>query len=211
MNWLAHLYLSPPHDPEFRLGNLLADFVKGSAARRELSESFQRGVRCHQAIDAFTDFHPIVGRSRTRIAARHGHFSGILIDVFYDHFLARNWPLFATLSLDDFLNEVHAAAPRHLAGLPEIARDAVARIIAEDRLRSYREVAGIGAALGRLSVYLSTRLRRPVDLGSATAELIAHHSALEADFLEFFPQLCAHVVAWQDEHDDFATPPQPAY
>ncbi len=103
MNWLAHLYLSPADDPEFRLGNLLADFIKGGA-RRELGESFQRGVRCHQAIDAFTDFHPVVQRSRTRIAARHGHFSGILIDVFYDHFLARNWPEFSAIALDDFVN-----------------------------------------------------------------------------------------------------------
>ena len=207
MNWLAHLFLSPPDDPEFRLGNWLADFVKGNA-RRALSESFQRGVRCHQAIDAFTDFHPVVFRSRARIAAQHGHFSGILIDVFYDHFLACNWGAFSAISLDAFVDEIHADATRHLAALPDAARTAVMRIIAEDRLRSYREIAGIAAALSRLSIYLSTRLRRPVDLESATAELVAHHPELEADFLEFFPLLCAHIAESQDA---FATPPRPAY
>ena len=208
MNWLAHLYLSPPDDPEFRLGNLLADFIKGGA-RRELGENFLRGIRCHEAIDAFTDFHPVVQRSRARIAPQHGHFSGILIDVFYDHFLACNWLRFSPdTSLDDFVNAVHAAAPHHLAGLPETARAAVLRIIADDRLRSYREVAGIGAALERLSVYLAARLHRPVALERAIVELVAQQQELETDFLEFFPQLCARVAAWQD---DFATPSQPAY
>lgn len=210
MNWLAHLFLSPPDDPDFRLGNLLADFIKGHA-RRGLGESFQRGMRCHQVIDAFTDSHPVAARSRTRLAPRHGHFSGILVDVFYDHFLACHWERFSPhQSLDAFVDEIHAAAtePHRLAALPEEARVALARIVAEDRLRSYREVSGIAAALGRLSIHLSTRLRRPVDLEPAAGELIVQRDGLEGDFLEFFPLLHARIAAGKD---DFATPSHPAY
>ncbi len=210
MNWLAHLLLSPPDDPDFQLGNLLADFVKGNA-RHGTGEGFQRGMRCHQAIDAFTDSHPVAARSRTRLAARHGHFSGILVDVFYDHFLACHWRRFSPhQSLDAFVDGVHAAAaePHRLAGLPEEARTAIARIVADDRLRSYREVSGIAAALGRLSLYLTTRLRRPVDLEPAADELVVQRRELEADFLEFFPLLHARIAGGKD---DFATPSHPAY
>lgn len=191
MNWLAHVFLSEP-DTEFRLGNLLADVVKGKA-RAGMSAGFLRGVRCHQAIDAFTDFHPIVHRSRARIAPPLRRYAGILVDIFYDHYLARDWPRYASIPLDVFTGDLYAAFKAHDGALPADAALVLERIMAEDRLGSYREIAGIETALTRLSAYLTQRWERPIALQNGIADLIEHDGNFARDFAEFFPFLVAHV------------------
>lgn len=141
MNWLAHLYLSEP-DTEFRLGNLLADQVRGPD-RTKMSPAFLRGVACHQVIDAFAESHPVVKRSRQRIGPEQRRFSGILVDVFYDHFLARNWAAYSTIPLPQFTHGAYADFTPHIPALPEEARITIERIIKHDWLTSYREIAGI--------------------------------------------------------------------
>src|SRR5262245_63093143 len=105
MNWLAHLFLSEP-DPGYRLGNFFANLIKGKA-RQALPPNLRRGVACHQVIDAFTDFHPFVHRSKRRVGEPHGRYAGILVDVFYDHFLARDWARYADVPLEQFTAEVY--------------------------------------------------------------------------------------------------------
>jgi acyl carrier protein phosphodiesterase len=89
MNWLAHLFLSK-QNIEYRVGNLLPDFLPITELVK-FSQPFQEGITCHRIIDSFTDSHPIVKNSITRIPATYKRFGGILTDVFYDHFLAKNW------------------------------------------------------------------------------------------------------------------------
>ncbi|MFN4259756.1 MAG: ACP phosphodiesterase [Gemmataceae bacterium] len=194
MNWLAHVLLSEP-DIEFRMGNLLADVIKGQE-RKGRSERFLLGVRCHQVIDNFTDYHPLVWRSRSYLRDDFHHFTGILLDIFHDHCLARNWHRFADVPLSQFTHALYAELQEHIPTLPSLAAEVVARIIAEDRLGSYRELAGIEQSLARLSRYLSHRLRRPVALAPAVCHLKKHYAAIEGDFLEFFPDLRSHVSAW---------------
>ncbi|MBM4071958.1 MAG: DUF479 domain-containing protein [Planctomycetes bacterium] len=191
MNWLAHVLLSEA-DTEFRLGNLLADVVKGKA-RAGMSVGFLRGVRCHQAIDAFTDFHPIVHRSRARVAPPLRRYAGILVDIFYDHYLARDWTRYASIPLDAFTAEVYQSFRSCTCSLPAEAEIVLQRIIAEDRLGSYRELGGIETALTRLSGYLSGRWRRPIELQRGIADMVEHDGAFTRDFAEFFPLLVEHV------------------
>jgi acyl carrier protein phosphodiesterase len=194
MNWLAHLLLSEP-EVEHRLGNLLADLVKGKA-RAALPPGVRRGIACHQAIDAFTDAHPVVHCSKRRIGEEHGRFAGILVDVFYDHFLARDWPHYVGGTLDDFTAEVYASFHAYAAeALPEEARELVRRLSEGDLLGSYRRVSGIEAALDRLSRRLEARLGRRFELGRAVADLEAHYDDFGRDFADFFPELRAHVKA----------------
>jgi acyl carrier protein phosphodiesterase len=195
MNWLAHVYLSEP-GAECRLGNLLADLVKGKA-RQAMSAAFLRGVACHQAVDAFTDFHPLVHRSRARLAPRWGRVGGILVDVFYDHFLARDWPRYSPVPLAEFTAGVYADLRSIQADLPAEARAGLERLIAEDRLGSYRTVAGIEDALRRVSARLAARTGRDFALGRAVVELTANDAGLAGDFAAFFPELCAHVERWR--------------
>ncbi|HVK10834.1 MAG TPA: ACP phosphodiesterase [Gemmataceae bacterium] len=191
MNWLAHALLSNP-EPESRLGNLLADLVKGRD-RAAMSAAFLAGVRQHQAIDAFTDGHPVVHRSRARIGSDFGHTTGILVDVFYDHFLALDWVRYSAEPLAAFTAGVYADMRAGMADFPAEAHAELGRMIDEDRLGSYRRLDGIAAALRRVSLRLQARTGRDFGLERGVAELVAHFDGLRADFAEFFPQLVAHV------------------
>lgn len=198
MNWLAHLYLSEP-DAEARLGNLLADFIKGRE-RQGLSPRMQHGIRCHQAIDAFTDYHPVVQRSKGRIGPEHRRFAGILIDIFYDHFLARNWACYTAMPLETFTGEVYQSLLAFAAHLPGEAGKAIQRIAAHDLLGSYQHLEGIEETLKRLSRRLAQRWQRVIALEEAIEDLRTHFDALESDFRDFFPQLQQHVKAWQQQN-----------
>jgi acyl carrier protein phosphodiesterase len=187
MNWLAHLYLSEP-EPEFRLGNLLADHARG-ADRARMSPAFLRGVTCHQAIDVFAERHPVVLRSRQRISTSHRRFSGILVDIFYDHCLARDWARYAPIPLAQFTQTAYTEFTPLLPQLPAEARITLERIIAHDWLTSYAKPAGIEDILTRLSLRLSERFQREVTLHTAMADLLQHDTSFTADFHEFFPAL----------------------
>lgn len=187
MNWLAHLYLSEPA-PEFRLGNLLADAVRGPE-RARMSPEFLRGVVCHQSIDVFAERHPVVLRSRQRISASHRRFSGILVDIFYDHCLARDWARYSSIPLAQFTRSAYTELAPLMPQLPEEARITLERIIAHDWLTSYETLAGIEDILARLSYRLSERFQRDVSLHTAMTDLHQHNAAFTADFHEFFPAL----------------------
>jgi acyl carrier protein phosphodiesterase len=191
LNWLAHAFLSKP-EIEFRLGNLLADLVKGRD-RAAMSAGFVDGVRHHQRIDAFTDGHPTVHRSRARIGGDYRHTTGILVDVFYDHFLALDWDRYSPEPLDAFTARLYADIRAGTTHFPEEAQAALERMIREDRLGSYRRLDGIEASLRRVSLRLAARIGQDLGLERGISELVAHFDEMRADFAEFFPQLQADV------------------
>jgi acyl carrier protein phosphodiesterase len=191
MNWLAHVFLSEP-SVEFQLGNLLADVVRG-AQREALSADFVRGAGCHKAIDAFTDAHPVVKRSRARISSEYRRFSGVLVDVFYDYYLARDWRRYSSIALDAYTAAFYSGAEPHLTTLPPDARTLLERIMRHDLLGSYVQVDGVERALRRISSYLNSRWGKQFTLDRAVRDLLAHEAEFAADFHEFFPLLQAHV------------------
>jgi len=188
MNWLAHLYLSEP-TPEFRLGNLLPDLVS-TAALATLPVEFQAGIQRHRRIDAFTDRHPIFRRSVQRLGAPFRRFGGVLIDIFYDHVLAREWDSFASRPLPEFAAEIYASFDTQWMRIPSEARPRLEAMCRADWLCSYRETATITEALTRIGGHL----RRPTDLAAAVPILVREYEAFRTDFTEFFPQLIAHVA-----------------
>ncbi|MBH8572629.1 DUF479 domain-containing protein [Nostocaceae cyanobacterium CENA369] len=194
MNWLAHLFLSEPN-VESRLGNLLADIVKGSA-RQTLNSHLQRGIECHQVIDKFTDTHIVVQRSKERIDLNYRRFSGVLVDVFYDHFLAKNWSDYSHVTLDEFTAEIYESFQAYQGEIPAIVSEVINRVATEDWLGSYRNVVGVENTLERISKRLSRKLNRSFILTNAVSELITHYDAFEYDFQEFFPELFFHVQNW---------------
>lgn len=187
MNWLAHLYLSEPN-PAFRIGNLLPDMVSASALSG-LSHEFLRGVKQHRQIDAFTDTHPVVRRSISRVNPDFRRFGGILIDVFYDHFLARDWQSFSPMPLQAFAAEIYDSFDRYRAEIPPEAQVHLEHMRERNWLYAYREIDGVRAALDRLGL----RLRRPVPLGNAISVLRDNYDELDADFSAFFPELISHL------------------
>ena len=188
MNWLAHLHLSEPA-PAFRLGSLLPDLVS-QPDMALLPAEFQPGIRRHLQIDAFTDAHPMFRRSVGRLNPSYRRFGGVLIDVFYDHFLASHWGSFSATPLPDFVADVYSGFEQHWNLVPESARLRLERMRTENWLYSYREIAGISIALVRIG----RRLRQPFDLAKAVTLLEKDYRLLYADFSAFYPELQRHVL-----------------
>lgn len=182
MNYLAHLRLSPP-EPDWWVGSLLADFSRG-VDLTAFSPAVRKAVTLHFRLDAFTDAHPVVRESKARIRPPHRRYAGVLVDVFYDHFLARLWEDYSEVPLATFASRVYAALAEREALLPERMRRACAAMISDDWLRSYCEVSGIDAALRRMS----RRLTRENHLDTGAEALRAEYEALEDDFRRFFPE-----------------------
>ena len=200
MNWLAHLLLSEP-TPAFRLGGLLPDFVS-SAALTDLPPEFMQGIQRHRQIDAYTDQHPVFRRSVQRFEPPLRRFGGILIDIFYDHFVSRNWTSLSEVPLGDFLAEVYASFESHRADIPELAYQRLRDVRTHHFLSSYGSMEGLTRTLDRLG----HRFRRPVNLVPAMAVFEKHYTAFQADFAAFFPDLCSQVLPTGKLQGATATP-----
>lgn len=186
MNWLAHLRLAPKA-PLLRVGNLCGDFVRG-VEPDSLHPEIRRGIAQHRAIDRFVDAHAATRRSRARLSPRR--FAAVLVDVFYDHFLARDWPeLGDGRPLPAFVDDVHALLEEHSGLLPPRLLGALPAMRTEGWLTSYARLDGIDAILRRMGA----RTRRRAELVGAGAALRAHYHDLEADFRDLWPELLAHA------------------
>lgn len=183
MNYLAHLYLAEDNDAAL-VGNLLGDFVKGRLAP-QLDSRIYQGIKLHRAVDCFTDAHPIHRRSRQRMSARRRRYAGIIVDMAYDHFLARHWSQFRNDPLEAFAKRVYAALYRYYAELTPRLRQILPRMAREDWLTAYRDLDNIGLALDRLSL----RLSHPSPLPGVVDEIRGAYRELEADFMQLLPEL----------------------
>ena len=175
MNYLVHLYLSDP-TPECRLGNLMGDFVKGRLEDAWAPEIL-RGIRQHRRVDAFAHRSAVFRRSKARIHDSFGHCKGVLVDVFYDHFLARNWIRYSTVPLDLFARDIYRLLEENRKILPPGLQEVAPRMIAHNWLVSYRETQTIGRVLDRIS----ERLSRPNPIALGIGELHRHYDGLQAD------------------------------
>src|SRR4051812_10146738 len=187
MNFLAHAFLAQPgHDGV--VGALLGDFVKGPIDDR-FRPSLASAIALHRRIDSFTDAHPITRRSRNRISPPRRRYAGIIIDMFYDHLLARRWSEHSSEPLEQFARHVYASMTAEHAALPERLQRMLPVMIEEDWLTNYREVAVIDRALDRIG----RRLRRGSPMSGAIEELHANEAGLEEDFRIFFPDLALYA------------------
>lgn len=190
MNYLAHLFLAED-TPESRIGNLLGDFVKGSLERYKThySESILKGIGTHRRVDYFTDTHYFYKKSKQRLSKIHRHFSGVIIDIFYDHFLAKNWSQFSKESLEEFADKIYKILEKNREILPERLQRNLPIMISENWLVLYKNIKGIDLACKRLS----RRIKRENSLALAQNELLQNYDEIELDFLSFFPEIINYV------------------
>jgi acyl carrier protein phosphodiesterase len=190
MNFLAHLYLSCGSE-QIMVGNFLADFVKAKE-----TESYQRdiclGILLHREIDSFTNKHRQFAKSKKRLWQRHRHYSSVIVDIFYDHFLAKNWQNYSTISLEEFAHQAYAAIQRFEMILPQKARRVLPHMIANNWLTNYRKLEGIDRAMQGMA----RRASFPSEMSSAIEDLQNDYEGFENDFREFFPDLTAHSKAY---------------
>lgn len=187
MNYLAHLFLSG-RTAQALIGGLLGDFVKGAIGDR-YDDRVRKGISLHRKIDRYTDDHEVVVASRRLVSNERRRFAGIMVDVFYDHFLACHWSRYAAVPLDEFTREVYTLLVQHQHDFPPRLQQVVPRMVHDDWLGSYRELRHVGAALDGIS----RRLRRSNTLAGGLGELEANYVGFEQHFLAFFPQLMGHV------------------
>ena len=180
MNYLVHLFLSDD-DSLCRLGNLMGDFVKGPLDQYDYPEKMMQGLRQHRAVDTLAQGHSAVRRSRERLDDCFGHTKGILIDIFYDHFLSRNWEEWGIGTLRDFAEAGYRLLHCHRRFLPQKFRPVARRMIRYDWLAAYREPETIRFVLERIS----GRLSRPNLLAQGHRELFRCGEGLEADCRDF--------------------------
>ena len=189
MNFLAHAHLSGDNE-KLLIGNFIADFVKGKAALGRYEGEIRRGIMLHRAIDAFTDTHPTVALSKNRLRQKYRHYSGVIVDVFYDHFLAKNWHLFHDESLENFADKVYAIVDNHIDIVPARVQDFFPYMKRGNWLLSYRQPEGIGRALTGMS------RRTPYDskMDESLNDLIRYYDEFEDEFKKFFPLLQQRVI-----------------
>jgi acyl carrier protein phosphodiesterase len=191
VNYLAHFYLSGTHE-HLLLGNFIADAVKGKQLE-SFSDELQQGIRMHREIDFYTDTHPVTSRSKARLRETFNHYSGVIVDIFYDHFLARNWKEFSDEPLNEYSQRIYALLEKHSAEFPERPRHMLPFMKDHDWLMAYTEIEGIRRVLSGMS----RRAKFESKMELATDALIKEYDLFEKDFRDFFPDLVAHTEKYR--------------
>lgn len=187
MNLLAHALLAGPDD-DVRFGSLIGDFVRG-AIDPALAPRVRAGIALHRAVDAYTDAHPRVADARAQFAPPYRRYAGILLDVWFDHLLARDWSRWGEGPLATFSVDVRALLERRADEVPPRMRRFVDYLRRNDLPERYRERAMIADVFRGLS----QRLSRENPLAQALPVVETQAGALEADFAAFFPDLLAYA------------------
>jgi len=183
MNFLAHIYLSGDSD-ELKIGNFIGDFVKASDMEH-FSQTINQGIKMHWAIDEFTDQHEVVQKSKNRLRPKYGHYAGVIIDIFYDHFLARNWHDYHDGDLRIYVNKQYKMLENHISILPQKVVHMLPYMIKYDWLFNYQYFDGID----RVMHGMANRSNFNSRMDESIAELKKYHQEFEKEFQEFFPDL----------------------
>ncbi|HAO14625.1 MAG TPA: DUF479 domain-containing protein [Tenacibaculum sp.] len=183
MNFLAHLYLSN-NNKELMIGNFIADHVKGNKFSL-FPDNIQKGILLHRAIDSYTDTHEIVRVSKRRLHERYGHYDGVIIDIFYDHFLAINWRDYSEIPLDIFVNSVYDLLQSNINTLPQKTQDILPSVIEYNWLYNYQFAKGIKAVLNGMN----NRTNGKSNMNLAIEDLLLHYDDFKNDFTIFFKDL----------------------
>jgi acyl carrier protein phosphodiesterase len=183
MNFLAHIYLSGDNDL-IKIGNFMADGIRGKHFESYPLE-IQKGIILHRAIDTFTDANPIFRQSTKKLHENYHHYAGVIVDVFYDHFLAKNWTKYSDEKLDDFVERFYQSLQDNTALLSERTKGMMPYMIKQNWLVSYQTIEGINQILTQMDY----RTKNESKMRFATNELSEFYSEFESEFTDFFKEL----------------------
>ena len=162
----------------------MADGLKRQALEH-FPIDFQKGVLLHRAIDEFTDQHPIFKKSCKRIFKAHGHYSRVIVDIFYDHFLAFKWDNYHCIPLEVFAHDFYTLLDNHFEELPLKTQHLFPYMKKQNWLVAYKSIEGIDQILKGMQ----RRTKFSAKLDKASKDLITHYTDLENDFDFFFKEL----------------------
>jgi acyl carrier protein phosphodiesterase len=188
MNYLAHAFLSK-NDKDLLIGNFIADHVRGNDFKR-YPEKIVEGIRLHRKIDTFTDAHPEFKKSKRVFYQGFEKHSGILVDIYFDYFLARNFSGYSALSLDLFSENVYKVYSEHEHLLPESSSGFLKYVIKNNIYTSYSSLQGIQKVL----FHLSHRINHAVKLDESVKLFVEHEAELLAYFNAFFKDAVSEFI-----------------
>ncbi len=194
MNFLAHLYLSG-NDEELIIGNFIADMVKGRQIN-SYSQGIIKGICLHRDIDHYTDAHTLVSKSKARLREKYRLYAGVVVDMYYDHFLSRYWAEYSQHPLKDYVGGAYAILKRNIAILPSRAKYILPIMTENNWLVNYADVGSLGRNFGGMA------RRTPFDSGmeGAVDDLLQNYQLFEDEFRAFFPELIAFVAGQGVSH-----------
>lgn len=166
----------------------MGDYVKGHNYN-DFPVNIKKGLILHRNIDTFTDKHPIVRQSKSYIAKKYRKYSGIIIDIVYDHFLSRNWMHYANCSLENFTQNVYRILSENMDIFPEDVKEFVPSFVTNDWIGTYRTIEGIERVLRKMS----SRTTLPDETDFAISILKEKYNQIEREFLDYFPELIGFV------------------
>lgn len=191
MNFLAHALLAGD-DPSLVVGGVVGDWIKGPLPG-SLPADLARGVALHRAIDSHAEAHPAFRRSRARVSPPRRRYAGVLVDIFYDHLLARDWAALHPQPFAGYRAGVYRQLAGRLAELPPHSHFALGLMASEDWFLSYARVEGLADVLARMS----RRARQPNPLAGGEAEFLADAEGFRADFDAWLADARAFAQEWQ--------------
>ena len=183
MNFLAHIYLSGDNDL-IKIGNFMADGIRGKHFEKYPLE-VQKGIMLHRAIDTFTDAHPIFRQSTKRLHENYHHYAGVIVDVLYDHFLAKNWKNYSDEKLEDYVERFYQSLNDNTDILSERVLSIMPTLFKENWLVCYQTIEGINHILTQMD----RRTKNQSKMRFATKDLTEFYSEFESEFTEFFKEL----------------------
>ena len=183
MNFLAHLYLSQ-NNTNILIGNFIADHIRGNNFLM-FSKEIQQGIFLHREIDTFTDAHEIVRKSKRRLHKRYRHYNGVIIDILYDHFLAKNWTNYSAIPLDIYTQGIYNLFTKKATELPVKSQQFITYMIEYDILYNYQFEDGIERVLKGMN----NRTKGKSQMDLAIEDLKELSPELENDFTLFFEDL----------------------
>jgi acyl carrier protein phosphodiesterase len=185
MNYLAHVYLSGEHKM-ITIGNFMADGIKGKSYQN-YPKALQIGILLHREIDTFTDAHPTFRKSTKRLHEKYGHYSGIIVDILYDHFLAKNWDNYCETPLAEYVDGFYDALEDNFEILPQRIQQMLPYMISGNWLLSYASIEGIGKVLEGMN----RRTKNRSQMNLAIEDLKTFYEEFETEFTSFFKELIA--------------------
>ncbi|WP_422009424.1 ACP phosphodiesterase [Roseivirga pacifica] len=193
MNYLAHLLLSG-EDYQIALGNFMGDFVKGKDFEN-YPDRIKTGILLHREIDRYTDSHDVVKQSKDRLREKYRHYSGVIIDVFYDHFLANSFQAYTKEPLHQFVMRHYENLETNSHVLPARAQNMLEYMVRGNWLENYKELRGIQKTLTGMS--RRTKFNSLMD--QAIIELTTYHQQFADEFAAFFPDIQAHATQYRKD------------
>ena len=187
MNFLAHIYLSNDND-FIKIGNFIADSIRGKHYDH-LPADIQKGIILHRAIDTFTDLHPVFRQSTKRLHERYHHYAGVIVDIFYDHFLAKNWSKYSNEDLGDFAENFYQILRDNTAFLNDKILGMMPYLIKQNWLFNYQFMDEIARTLRQMD----QRTKNNSQMQFSIEELQEFYTDFENEFTIFFEELRAYA------------------